>query len=930
MEKNSKVIINYLDENIKDPKVFFVFPTQIAASMWARKTLEVTDVKAIAKERFIAWDSFKSSSIRSQQQNKTSIPSVMRSIFAEQIVKKNSIDPFFKEIILKDYAKVAKRFSKWIESILPSLNFWKNQINQNKDSLDNEDLDLLELYNRYKSFLDENDLFDPAWETPPFKDDGNKYIIFFPEILSDYSEYELILKSTPQIQIVSTEKIKSKEEVPVGYFFSNSRIELKEVVHYLWNIHQEKNIPWDKFAISVPDLESYGAYLQRELSLYQIPFVTKDAFSLASSGVGKLFSLIMECASDNFSYKSVKNLLLNRELPWIEQNVIDKLILFGKENNAICFYEYEEKSFDVWEESFKTPVSFPYDERIVIFYRLLKKLIMKIVQSKTFDEVRTNYFEFRQKFFDFESTVFPKESNDILSRCIAELGILVDLEERFNNCEIFAIDSHFEFFCTLLENTMYVPQSQMNGVNILPYRTACCAPFDVHVVLDASQSSTSITYQRLKFLRDDKRQKLGVWEDINPTEDFIQLYKATSQVDCLFTCAEKTFKGYSFVNSYLEEKDCRPKNGGIPFSFIKKDSYIAEKNWILNKVDLFDSEKLYKVQKDGFDVWKKIQSIKTDELSVDDSMEKFIYSHTKENDFVYSSATRLRTFFECPRKFLFNNLFSVKDGDNVATLIGPYTMGNINHSIMQVFLSTLKMKNLALEYNLTTNSILEEHKKILEDSINGVIEKEKLSFLAKEVVKTTKAAIKKNILETITNFSNRFNGYSVYEVEKSYKHYSKEKKYLISSRIDCILVSPEFDFVLIDFKNTQSAVPSNKYISDDESEVPDFQLPLYKYVVEKEDPKIEEISECMFYDLSASKEFVLYSTIGKLSDKRIDLNEQFENTQKVCLMNLEKFVECVNECNFSPDVVNVDYSVCSGCDYKSCCRRTFNVSKKSD
>ena len=74
-----------------------------------------------------------------------------------------------------------------------------------------------------------------------------------------------------------------------------------------------------------------------------------------------------------------------------------------------------------------------------------------------------------------------------------------------------------------------------------------------------------------------------------------------------------------------------------------------------------------------------------------------------------------------------------------------------------------------------------------------------------------------------SNFSNRFNGYSVYEVEKSYKHYSKEKKYLISSRIDCILVSPEFDFVLIDFKNTQSAVPSNKYISDDESEVPDFQ-----------------------------------------------------------------------------------------------------------
>ena len=163
-----KIIKNCISENIKKQNAVFVFPTQICATMWCDKSLEFSGVTAVALERFIAWDDFKGSSIRSRQQNKNAVPAAMRSIFAENLIKKNSESPFFKNIIPQEFAKSAGRFSGWIAAVLPSLAMWKKTFDSKKVSGDDEDFDFLELYRRYKDFLDGNNLFDPAWETPPF------------------------------------------------------------------------------------------------------------------------------------------------------------------------------------------------------------------------------------------------------------------------------------------------------------------------------------------------------------------------------------------------------------------------------------------------------------------------------------------------------------------------------------------------------------------------------------------------------------------------------------------------------------------------------------------------------------------------------------------------------------------------------------------
>ena len=72
------LIEKLLLENIKKQNEFFVFPTQTSADLWADRIVLTSKIKAVAMERFLVWDKFKSSSIRSKQQQKTSVPSAMR------------------------------------------------------------------------------------------------------------------------------------------------------------------------------------------------------------------------------------------------------------------------------------------------------------------------------------------------------------------------------------------------------------------------------------------------------------------------------------------------------------------------------------------------------------------------------------------------------------------------------------------------------------------------------------------------------------------------------------------------------------------------------------------------------------------------------------------------------------------------------------
>ncbi len=913
-----------IKENILNLNAVFIFPTQTAADLWADKATQVTQVSAVAMERFLAWDDFKSQSVKSRQTDRTSIPSTMRQIFCAQILAQNAKDAFFKSIIPPEYAKNAANFVNWISGVLPSLSIWKTYFDYSDKNPDDEDLDLLKLYELYKNFLDSHKLFDPAWEKPPFKKDGNHYYIFYPEILSDYTEYKSLLENSAEdITLIhlpqqndSQQAVKGTEAqsidlspLPKVQFYNDSRSELKSIALQLRSIHKEENIPWDEIAVSVPDLDSYGVYLDRELELYEIPHVIRASKSLASTGSGTFFLQLQNCVASDFNFASLKTLLFNTELPWKNPELSKELIAFGQTNNCICNFVYKNQKNDIWLKSFAD--DYKVNPELQPYYLTIKKLTENIVKAQSFEKIRAAYFAFRAKFFDMEKCS-PK-TDRLISRCISELGGLIDLENNFPDC---TVENPYKFFVDKLNNTQYLEQTDNRGVQILPYKMSAVAPFGCHVILDSSQSSLSVIYKQLSFLREDKRRMLLKADDPNISEYFIRLYSMNSyKHPAIFTCAAKNFTGYSQPTSYLEEESFTASQP----DFFEDDLYLAERKSLLQSRQPLS--KITRIEKDGFDFWTKAQvrseaaTLPAEELV----NEKMIENRCSE-DYLKVSTTHLKKFFECERSWLLYYIINLNELDNEASVMNQFAQGTLKHKILELFLNALKDSNQVLI--IENEELPQAHVQILRDCIESAIKdkeygRNRKSYLARELLNTTAEALFEEMLKTITDIAFRFEGYSVYGTEQRFEYLIEEKKLLCQGTVDCLLQNPEdAGFVLIDFKSSKGAIPAILSQADldkhPEIEYPDFQMPMYLYLLQNQEKKFP-VDKCLFYNIKDSQ------------PKEIDL-DSFAPVMDKFMKALDLYADHIRNQKFFENPKK-DFSECNGCTYRAICRKIFTVGK---
>lgn len=967
MSKN--LIEKVLCDNITDRKCFFVFPTQIAADLWADRATLVTSVSAVATERFVAWDRFKSESVRSMHQDKKSVPSAMRRIFASSVIKENSKKPFFSYIITQEYSRTAERFTDWIAKLLPELALWKRLFEESGARPDDEDKDLMQLYERYSVFLQKYGFFDPAWETPPFQADGNHYFIFFPEILSDYMEYESILRSSPDITIVNLPKTAGAEKAGTVAFFNNSRTEIKHVAAVLQRLHEERGISWNDIAVSVPVLESYGAYISRDFTLFEIPHVIRSAVSLSSAGAGSFFSQIKQCASSGCNYDSLYALLLNAELPWNDYAKNRNLLQFGCENHCICNYEYNGERINVWEKSFdevlgSTPGSTAtgalaaakntsgdkpgedsykqFVSGLRGFYRSLRVAIETMSSSESFEKLRDNYFAFRERFFDMSKC--SARSDLILSRCIKELGNLIDLEKEYLSGDgtVYKPENPFSFFNDFISGIQYLEQTDKTGVQILPYKLGSCAPFACHVIVDASQASVSVVYDELSFLQENKRKHLTKREELNCTEEFLRLYSMNStECDAYFTAAEKTFTGYAQTSSSLEENDMRKQPDDD--ELLVSNPYKAEKRWLMSSGEnqqpdgsLFP-KRIPECAKNSFENWLKLQpGAGLAQESAENPKSASNPGYAVSGD-IYISKTKLKDFFFCPYNWLLKYKFNLQEQDSAATLMNQYAYGNLYHKICELFMLSLKAENLPLQ--VESGSLPEKHAALLQKSVNDAISQQEC-FLSRELLGTTRTAISELMRNSMTSFSTVFNSCAVAEIEKEYCVKIPEKSYTCNGRIDCLLRDPENDrYFLVDFKT--SRVPDDFFPNDEDQHLPlmqqvlpDFQMPMYALLLKYDEKPIIVQNACFFKIKEAEfinvfgEEMFIRNKPSSRSKATTKLLEDFEASINKTIECMDFYAECVRTGRIETDPEVHSFVRCSECSYKGLCRKTFNVGKK--
>lgn len=802
-----------IKNNIRNENNVFVFPTDIGAQKWADWVIKNTDILSVPMEKFIAWDNFKGECIKSKVEGLSSVPSLMRKIFASWLIERNADELFFEELISPDYAKNASAFSDWITKLLPSLGIWKklydNQLAKKNEKLDfekdgeeesslksyfeeygknnfcdGEDKDLLLIYEKYAEFLKENNCFEPAWIEPDFNADGKHYFIVYPEILEDWQQYEYKLSDNQNIQLIHVPDECGKYE---SYFFDNSRTELRDAALFL-RTQYEKGINWADMAISVPDMDNYGAYLDRELSLYEIPHSMRYSKYLSNYGAGNLFTQLQECVENGFSYDSVKNLLLNDEIPWNQKSVIDDLLLFGKINNCICSFENKagskkrknNRKETVWDLAFDNPMDdggtgVTKSEATKALYDNLVELIPAMVNAQTFEEVRDAYESFKDKFFDMQAFQTMTLSNNVLSRCISSLNELCDLEKKYTK---YSISSPYAFFVNHLSSVQYLPQGENFTVQVLPYRTAAPAPFKIHLIVDAAQDSLSVSemFKSLGFINENKRRifmKYGeidknfLFRDTDPSYEFIKLYTNLSTETTYFTAAKHSFNGaYGFAHGKIENTIDKIPSSKKKVEF-RKDSFGDEKGFLLgagteNGQTAGEGaensfEKIYPIQKTGFEKWmerteqRRIKN-QTDVISlskedvaagikarlsfITPDSEKAQYRAPELLNKYKISQSMLNSFWICPRRWFFKEILQVKPLNNEAELIDQFILGTVNHKVFELYFMQLKENNLPLRADNENKTLSEEYRKYLVKAMNVAVDPDNAESAFKTFLKT--------------------------------------------------------------------------------------------------------------------------------------------------------------------------------------------------
>jgi hypothetical protein len=922
-----------------DNNAVFVFPTGISAQLWLERYLEIIGSGSCAAEQFIAWDTFKSSAVRSKMQDKKSIPSTLRKLFIAALVAENSElihankPPLFTSLILPQYESSAPSFVKWLTTILPGLAAWEEKFLQQNYESDDEDRDLLMLNNRYKEFLDQRQLFEPAWEKPPFESNGHHYYIFFPEIITDFHEYEKLLALSCDITIVAV----PGENVPYDAMVTDeARTEIKKASLFIRALTETEKIPWDDIAVSIPDIESYKPYLLREFSLRNIPYTVRAGKKLFEYQAGKLFSQIEICVSQFFSFSALSTLLLNTSIPWKNQKAISQLIDFGIRNNCVSSWNEDGVQIDIWEATFHSIVG-QGEEICALFYRELKKSLTALCAAKSFAEIRAKYFQFKNVFLGDE---FLLESDLVLSRCIRELVVLVELEETFPDV---MPSNPFSFFVERLTEIDYLPQQHSRGVNIFPYKVAASAPFAAQIVIGAHQDALSAVFQQMQFLAKSKRDVLGVTER-DATEYFIKLYMLNSFAHCAsFFCSKHTFAGYLMPHTLFDESKNSP-------ALFEEDYFTHEQALLLNVQEESCEEQdenqiFYASQAKSFGAWFKTYSNSSGNEEIEEAAvlnqavkQKIAkkYSESEHGDKYRVSATTLKEYFDCGVYWIYNSLFGIRPIPTDVSTMPPTVMGNIYHAVLKEFFDGLISNNELVLQELDPQTVLSEaYSKKLTRSVDAVFSRfpmlagsTPLSPFAVTILDAQKQGVEQSLEYFLGAFLDLFAGYTIQASEKELI-YGGLSDAVITGRLDCVLLTGENRTAIIDFK--KYTLPTRaSCISQD---LKDFQLPLYTLLSEANN--YSEVSTALFMSILKKEKQVILGSVSSVSTnktypaKNSIIERSGANGKELIDLTLAFVNRFVNEIQEgSCTTISSDFAKCFACNFRKLCRKTYNIAGK--
>lgn len=933
----SEIIVN----NIKNPDIVFVFSTDISASTWAEWTVinsEKTGVKTVSLNRFIAWDDFKRQFVSANVQGKQAIPSLLRKIFVYDLIFQNSQQaalgkPLLKSLINPLYAQKGYSFADWLSRIIPSLKLLHDRTQEivklNPDFCDQEDLDYEFIYQKYKDFLGD-EFFEPSWLKPDFSAIEKEFFVFYPEQFTDFLDFCPLLEGLPSVTLFeNTISLKS----PVVYKYPNAR---KELRHSLLYIRDKVNssggtISYEDFAYTVAGLEEILPYVEREFNRYCIPYVIRTGKSYTRNSAGSIFENLQQCKKNNFSYESVRALLLNTYIPWKDKALNESLIRKGCDYHCICNYEKGRES-DIWILALKQSKE---NEKELALYQKLRKSVECICDASDFASIKKAWILFKQDFLIDDD--FSLAANNILSSCIVLLDELISIEKDFISQRNLNVISPFDFFLNELRNKKYTPQQNQSGVNIFDYKVAASAAFKYNIVINCTQNALTVSNSLFSFLTSQKREALGIKDSDYASNVYIDLYNKFENT--IFTCSEEAFDGFSIPHNYfkVEKKS--------PFEKLEDSDFIrAEKKWFLEESlvpdEISDNQKMqFNKWKESSDFSKTLKkSSENKELSR--LIDYKINTERSRNGGQFPKITQsdLNDFFPCSRNWIFKKVLQLKEDSLETSLLDNFTKGNICHKTLEILFDEIKKLSGFLP-TYWYNEFDMEIEPLVDRSVEMAIHSREFDYykspLSLQVLESQKEDFKKIIIAFLKRFcadeeNKGYGGCRILSVEEWLEYKDLSTLFGISGKIDCILKEPDGKIIIVDYKS--SSLPSAKacWLDINTMTLGNFQCATYVYLYDYNNLLSDDKMKMIFTAIEPSSK-------NKETTAIDDDNEQktLENFWPTITL-LKEYTECfekkITEGRLVPDSssdcrldrVNV-LTNCKNCSFNSICRTTYSL-----
>ena len=497
-------------DRVDDPDTTFVFPSELTARFWCKRALHFSTGKTIPTRRFVSWDQFKESCFHYDAALRP-VNRAVRLLFLHRLLEQNRRNPYLSRIIPPRYAGEPRIFLESLQRLLPVLHRvaavrsrWPRF---SRDKLK----DLENLYENYRDFLRQARLYEPNYERPHFSPGGRKHVIFFPELIEDYGDFADLLSNRVEL-VPAPPDIRPGTSIQV---FQTLPEEIRAAIRFSAAL-LDQGVDPQEIVLTVGQLEELEPILRREAELYALPLQFHLGKPLSGFPQITMLHKAYRAAESSYDLTTMKALLLCRSIPWKQEILCRALIRLALDGRI----PGNTPARDNWELSIESsrrngnPRNLPLS-RISSFYAALKACLTRLAAAETFGELKSSLVSFAADFLDLQR--LEEEELKIFQFAVDTLEELERADELTAGESAATPGSDtpagrrpvFGIWWLYLGQRRYVPGRYGAGIPVYPYRVSEGMEPEHHIVINASQATTSHRIRRYPFLKLHEEQNLS-------------------------------------------------------------------------------------------------------------------------------------------------------------------------------------------------------------------------------------------------------------------------------------------------------------------------------------------------------------------------------------------------------------------------------------